>query len=135
MKVSVLDCLINRGGDLYCIIVLQTSVAPVIQLVTSKPSDGGTWVRISVSSHELGFFLTKNKNKCPTSGERLIKSLIVHKVRLHGRRGKGKAESFSREKLRQAPQKEGGEILGNLPPVYVCMYVWSSHIAEYGSTG
>ena len=36
---------------------------------------------------------------------------IVHKIRLHGRRGKGTAESFSREKLRQAPQKEGGEIL------------------------
>ena len=35
----------------------------------------------------------------------------VHKIRLHGRRGKGTAESFSREKLRQAPQKEGGEFL------------------------
>ena len=29
-------------------------------------------------------------------------------IRLHGRRGKGMAESFSREKLRHAPQKEGG---------------------------
>ena len=37
----------------------------------------------------------------------LLKSL-VHKIRLHGRRGKGMAESFSREKLRHAPQKEGG---------------------------
>ena len=27
------------------------------------------------------------------------------------------AESFSREKLRQAPQEEGGEIRGDLPPV------------------
>ena len=35
--------------------------APVVQLVTSKPSDVGTRVRISVSSHELGFFLTKKK--------------------------------------------------------------------------
>ena len=35
----------------------------------------------------------------------------VHKIRLHGRIGKGTAESFSREKIRQAPQKEGGEIL------------------------
>ena len=62
-----------------------------------------------------GIFLTKKqKNKCPT--ERL-KSL-VHKIRLHGRRGKGMAESFSREKLRHAPQKEGGrEILCDLPPV------------------
>ena len=33
MKVSVLDCLINRGGDLHCILVLQKSVAPVVQLV------------------------------------------------------------------------------------------------------
>ena len=38
---------------------------------------------------------------------RTIKSL-VHKMRLHGRRGKGiMAECFSREKLRHAPQKEG----------------------------
>ena len=43
---------------------------------------------------------------------------LVHKIRLHGRRGKGRAESFSREKLRHAPQKEGGwEILSDLPPV------------------
>ena len=34
--------------------------------------------------------------------------IVVHKIRLHGRRGKGMAESFSREKLRHAPQKEGG---------------------------
>ena len=45
----------------------------------------------------------------PTSGEQLIRG--VHKIRLHGRRGKETAESFSRYKLRQAPQKEGGEIL------------------------
>ena len=53
---------------------------------------------------------------CPTSGERLNKSFSTQ-IRLHGRRGKGTAESFSREKLRQAPQKEGGEILCDLPPV------------------
>ena len=46
------------------------------------------------------------KIKMP-NGWRTIKSL-VHKIRLHGRRGKGMAESFSREKLRHAPQKEGG---------------------------
>ena len=34
------------------------------------------------------------------------------------RRGKGMVESFSRETLRQAPQKEGGEILCDLPPVW-----------------
>ena len=55
-----------------------------------------------------GIFLPKKlkKLKMP-NGWRTIKSL-VHKIRLHGRRGKGMAESFSREKLRHAPQKEGG---------------------------
>ena len=38
------------------------------------------------------------------NGWRMIKSLI-HKIRFHGRRGKGMAESFSREKLRQAPER------------------------------
>ena len=38
-------------------------VAPVVQLVTSKPSDIGTRVRIPVQSHELGFFLKKEKKK------------------------------------------------------------------------
>ena len=62
---------------------------------------------------------TRNKNerqpakntpigqKPPTYFTTALKSL-VHKIRLHGRRGKGMAESFSREKLRHAPQKEGG---------------------------
>ena len=41
-----------------------------------------------------------------------------HKIRLRGRRGKGMAESFSRQKSRHAPQKEGGfKILCDLPPV------------------
>ena len=51
-------------------------------------------VRISVSSQNLGFFLTK---KMPSKW-RTIKSL-VKKTQLYGRRGKGTAESFSREKL------------------------------------
>ena len=50
--------------------------------------------------------LKKTKIKMP-NGWRTIKSL-VHKIRLHGRRGKEMAESFSREKLRHAPQKDGG---------------------------
>ena len=37
-----------------------------------------------------------------------VESTVEHKIRLHGRRGKGMAEFFSREKLRHAPQKEGG---------------------------
>ena len=66
-----------------------------------------------------GIFLTKKlKTKIKMlNGWRTIKSL-VHKIRLHGRRGKGMAECFSRGKLRHAPQKEGGlEILCDLPPV------------------
>ena len=53
-----------------------------------------------------GVFLTKKlKNKTKMlNGWRTIQSL-VHKIRLHGRRGKGTAGSFSREKLRPAPQK------------------------------
>ena len=55
------------------------------------------------------FFSLKLKNK----------NKNAHKIRLHGRRGKGMTESFSREKLRHAPQKEGGwEILCDLPPVW-----------------
>ena len=51
------------------------------------------------------------------NGWRTINSL-VHKIRLHGRRGKGMAESFSRQKSRHAPQKAGGlKILCDLPPV------------------
>ena len=57
------------------------------------------------------------KIKMP-NGWRTIKSL-EHKIRLHSRRGKGMAESFSGEKLRHAPQKEGGwETLCDLPPVW-----------------
>ena len=65
--------------------------------------------RWDVSSMANGIFLTKKqkKQKKMPNGWRTIKSL-VHKIRLHGRRGKGMAESFSREKLRHAPQKEGG---------------------------
>ena len=66
-----------------------------------------------------GIFLTKNKKnkKKMPNGWRTINSL-VNKIRLHGRRGKGMAESFSRQKSRHAPQKEGGlKILCDLPPV------------------
>ena len=67
--------------------------------------------RWDVSSTPVnGIFLTKkqkNKKTKMPNGWRTIKSL-VHKIRPYGRRGKGMAESFSREKLRPAPQKEGG---------------------------
>ena len=45
---------------------------------------------VELPSYELGFFLTKKK-KSPTSGERLNRYL-VHKIRLHGRRGTETAE-------------------------------------------
>ena len=56
---------------------------------------------------DFPFTYTKKLILKMPSGWRTIKSL-VHKVRLHDRRGKGMAEFFSREKLRHAPQKEGG---------------------------
>ena len=57
-----------------------------------------------------GIFLTKIlKTKTKNAdGWRTINKSLVYKIRLHIRRGKGMAESFSREKLRRAPQKEGG---------------------------
>ena len=91
-------------------------VAPVAQRYLVTLWHVGTWVR----SRQTGFFSLKTKKQKTkmSNGWRTIKSL-VHKIRLHGRRGKGKAESFSREKLRHAPQKEGGwEILCDLPPVW-----------------
>ena len=58
------------------------------------------------------------------NGWRTINSL-VHKIRLHGRRGKGMAESFSRQKSRHAPQKEGGlKILCDLPPVLLLLLLF-----------
>ena len=65
------------------------------------------WDVSSIPANRI-FLTIKLKNKIKMrNGWRTIKSL-VHKIRLHGRRGKGMAESFSREKLRHAPQKEGG---------------------------
>ena len=53
-----------------------------------------------VSSHEMDFPLTQKKTKQKMLHKlKTIKSL-VHKIRLHDRRGKEMAESFPREKLR-----------------------------------
>ena len=49
----------------------------------------------------------RTKNQMP-NGRRTIK-LLLHQIRLHGRRGKRLAESFSRERLTHAPQKEVDE--------------------------
>ena len=84
----------------------------MVQLVTSKPSDVGTRVRISAQSHELGFFLAS----CPTNGERLFRGYTKFDFTVDEGK-KGTVESFSRENLRQAPQKEGGEIRCDLPLV------------------
>ena len=90
----------------------HVSITAVMQHVKIKIDVGlkSRYVGWDVSSTPTnGIFLTKklkNKIKMP-NGWRTIKSL-VHKIRLHGRRGKGMAEFFSREKLRHAPQKEGG---------------------------
>ena len=71
-------------------------VALVVQLVTSKPYDVGTCVRISVQSHELFFFITKNKIIIIMPNKWTTITSWVHTNRFHGRRGKGAAGSFSR---------------------------------------
>ena len=57
--------------DTYSAIIISDDkpVAPVIQLVISKPSDVGTLVRISVQSHELGIFLTQKKRAHPVEND------------------------------------------------------------------
>ena len=75
------------------------------------------WDVSSIPANEIFLTKKKKKKKKMPNGWRTINSL-VHKIRLHGRRGKGMAESFSRQKSRHAPQKEGGlKILCDLPPV------------------
>ena len=54
------------------------------------------------------YMLTRQVCISPLTKWKTIKKPLVHKIRLHGRRVKGTAESFSREKLRQALQKEVG---------------------------
>ena len=100
------------GGYTHHLLLFSTPVAQ------SAPRNLLTrWDVSSIPAN--GIFLTKNKKnkiKMP-NGWRTINSL-VHKIRLHGRRGKGMAESFSRQKSRHAAQKEGGlKILCDLPPV------------------
>ena len=70
-------------------------VAPVAQRYLVTLSYVGTRVR----SRQTVFFSLKKlkKKKKMPNGWRTIKSL-VHKIRPHGRRGKGMVESFSREK-------------------------------------
>ena len=99
-SISYLDTLMKMGSE---------SVEAVIRRKRILFTGFVVRIRTGIFPHKK-----KKKKKCPTSGT--INSL-VHKIRLHGRQGKGTTESFSREKLRQAPQKEGGEMLCDLSPV------------------
>ena len=64
--------------------------------------------RTKIKQKHFEYIIKKVYNYIQPNGLRTIKSL-VHKIRPYGRRRKGiTAESFSREKLRHAPQKEGG---------------------------
>ena len=60
----------------------------------------------------LGMVEARSVNVKKTTTTTCNTSIYIYptsvKIRLHGRQGKGMAESFSREKLRHAPQKEGG---------------------------
>ena len=69
---------------------------------TSHNNIEATFNEVLLQTVFIPYFPKKMPNKWRT-----IK-LLVHKIRLHGQRGKGMAGSFSREKLRHAPQKEGG---------------------------
>ena len=107
-------------GVLHCLLFLMFFWCPNRSTPVAQLAPRNLLTRWDVSSIPAnGIFLTKNKKnkiKMP-NGWRTINSL-VHKIRLHGRRGKGMAESFSRQKSRHAPQKEGGlKILCDLPPV------------------
>ena len=52
---------------------------PVVQFVTSKPSDVGTLVRISVSSHELGFFQGSSRySRCSSIVRNSAKQSSLH---------------------------------------------------------
>ena len=48
--------IVHRNRKRFLVVVV---IAPVVQLVTSKPSDVGTSVRISAQSHVQGVFITK----------------------------------------------------------------------------
>ena len=93
-------------------------VAPVIQLVTSKPSDVGTWVRILAQSHELAFSLTS----CPTRGERLYRGYTKLDFMVY--EGKGGLNPSRDKNLRQAPQKEGGEGKNSYVAFVLCDRGW-----------
>ena len=72
-------------------------------MVTSKPSDVGTRVRISAQSHELRFSLTSR----PTSRERSCRGYTTFDFTVD--EGKERLNPSRDQKLRQAPQKEGGK--------------------------
>ena len=94
----------------FCILLQRYCTVLVAGCPGSSEVPRNLLTRWDVSSIPAnGIFLTKKlKNEIKLhNGWRTIESL-VHKIRRHGRRGKGMAESFSREKLRHAPQKEGG---------------------------
>ena len=61
-----------------------------------------------------GIFPNK-KNKMPNNWR--TTNSLQPRIRLHDRRGKETAESFSKENLSQALQNEGEEILCDLPPL------------------
>ena len=76
-------------------------------------------VKLKCSSSSISTLLQKKKSKTRTGMPNKWRTINswVHKIRLYGRRGQGTAGSFSRENLRQAPQKEGREIPCDFPPV------------------
>ena len=104
----------SEGLDTFRFFLNHYLLISILYLSTGRPGSSEVprnpltrWDVSSIPANRI--FLKKNYNTKikMLNGWRTIKSL-VHKIRLHGRRGNGMAECFSREKLRHAPQKERG---------------------------
>ena len=72
--------------------------------------------RRSHTDWDFLFLLTHTKKKCPTSGELLIRGYI--KLDFTVDEGKERLTPLLAKKARQALQKEDGEILCGLPPLW-----------------
>ena len=101
---------------------IPSKATEVMAMTFGRPMTGGggrngpTAIRSFLALHLIALKVSPSwwKTFLPTNGERLIRQYTRFDFT---RRGKGKAESLSREGLRQAPQKEGGQMLCDLPPV------------------
>ena len=106
----VTDTLNRRPKRCVCGKISPQYILQICPKIVSGPSDSGT-----LSQPKPGTSVD-----LPTAVHICIKSTPGEMfMRMSPLRGKGMAESFSRQKSRHAPQKEGGlKILCDLPPVW-----------------